>query len=62
MNEKIRTKIIKVGNSKGYIVPASVVKELALDSGDIVDLTYDYEKQVLQATFPKTKQLKLRIK
>lgn len=62
MNEKVRTKIIRVGNSKGFIVPAAVIKELALEEGDIVDLKYDYKDQVLRATFPKTKQLKLRIK
>ena len=62
MQGTIRTKIIKVGNSKGFIVPAQGVQELALELGDEVHLQYHYDKQLLQASFPKTKQLKLRIK
>ncbi len=58
----IHTKIVRVGNSKGYIIPSLVVKELALEEGDEVELSYDYEKQVLRTYFPKTKQLKLQIK
>lgn len=62
MTDIVRTKIIKVGNSKGFIIPSPVVKELALEEGDEVNLDYDYNKQILKAGFPKTKQLKLHIK
>jgi len=59
---KQRTKIIPIGNSKGIIIPAPIMKELALEVEDEVHLSYDYKKQVLQCSFPKTKQLKLEIK
>lgn len=55
----IKTRLTRLGNSKGFIVPSKVVKALALEEGDEVELTYDPETQVLSATFPKTKQLKL---
>ena len=58
----ITTKITKIGNSKGIIVPRGVIKSLALEDGDIVELSYDESSQVLSATFPKTKQLKLDVK
>ncbi len=53
------TKITKIGNSKGIIVPHVVIKALALDEGDVVELTYDTTTQILSVVFPKTKQLKL---
>lgn len=59
---KRKTKITKIGNSKGIIIPSEIIKELALEEGDLVELTYDYNKQILKSTFPKTKQLKLKIK
>ena len=59
---KPTTKITKIGNSKGVIIPSEIIKELALEEGDIVELKYDYTKQVLLCSFPKTKQLKLKIK
>lgn len=58
---EIITKITRIGNSKGFIVPSSVVKALALEEGDQVSLSYDSQNQVLSATFPKTKQLKLSV-
>ena len=61
MSNSVKTKIIKVGNSKGVIIPSLVIKELALEEGDVVELTYNYKTQVLHCTFPKTKQLKLKI-
>lgn len=61
MND-IQTRIVRVGNSKGIIIPSKIIKELALEEGDEVVLEYDYEAQVLVCSFPKTKQLKLRIK
>ncbi len=57
----ITTKITKLGNSKGFIVPSSVVKALALEEGDQVELTYDSSTQALSAVFPKTRQLKLKV-
>lgn len=57
----VKTKITRLGNSKGFIVPASVVKALGLEEGDEVELRYDSTTQTLSATFPKTKQLKLTI-
>lgn len=58
----ITTKITRIGNSKGFIVPSPVVKALALEEGDEVELTYDSGTQTLSAVFPKTKQLKLDVK
>lgn len=55
----ITTRITKIGNSKGIIVPSMVIKSLALEEGDEVSLSYDESTQVLSATFPHTKQLKL---
>lgn len=56
------TKITKIGNSKGIIVPATVIKALALEDGDEVELSYDESTQLLTANFPGTKQLKLDVK
>lgn len=53
------TKITKIGNSKGIIVPSEVIKALALESGDDVELSYDPNTQILSAKFPSSKQLKL---
>ena len=53
------THITKIGNSRGIIIPAEVIKALALEEGDEVVLDYDTDTQFLSATFPKTKQLKL---
>ncbi|MBT7914254.1 hypothetical protein HN588_10125 [Candidatus Bathyarchaeota archaeon] len=58
----VTTKITKLGNSKGIIVPSAVIKALALEEGDQVNLEYSSENQVLSATFPKTRQLKLKIR
>ncbi|EKD80090.1 MAG: hypothetical protein ACD_40C00209G0006 [uncultured bacterium] len=58
----MNTKITKIGNSKGIIIPHEVIKALALESGDKVNLTYDTTTQILSATFPRTKQLKLDVK
>ena len=58
----MNTKITKIGNSKGVIIPHEVIKALALEEGDEVELSYDTITQILAATFPKTKQLKLDVK
>jgi antitoxin component of MazEF toxin-antitoxin module len=58
----ISTKITKIGNSKGIIVPRMIIKSLALEDGDVVELSYDASSQILSAVFPKTKQLKLDVK
>lgn len=55
----ITTKITRIGNSKGIIIPTQVVKALALDEGDVVELNYDSNSQILSITFPTTKQLTL---
>jgi len=57
----ITTKITRLGNSKGVIIPSGVVKALALEEGDQVELTYDNSTQILSAIFPKTRQLKLKV-
>lgn len=51
------TKITKIGNSKGIIIPTEVVKALALEEGDLVELTYNLSRQILSVRFPSTKQL-----
>jgi antitoxin component of MazEF toxin-antitoxin module len=56
------TRITKIGNSKGIIIPSEIIKALALDEGDEVELSYDSNTQVLSATFTETKQLKLDVK
>jgi antitoxin component of MazEF toxin-antitoxin module len=56
------TKITKIGNSKGIIIPSEIIKALALDEGDEVELSYNPSTQVLSATFTQTKQLKLDVK
>lgn len=53
------TKITKIGNSKGIIIPSEVIKALALEDGDEVELTYDPDTQILSSRFPHSKQLKL---
>ncbi len=53
------TRITRIGNSKGIIVPREVIKSLALEEGDEVKLSYSEESQILSCSFPKTKQLKL---
>lgn len=53
------TKITKIGNSKGIIIPSIIIKALALEEGDEVSLSYDQDSQVLSASFTTTKQLKL---
>lgn len=56
------TKITKIGNSKGIIIPSEIIKALALDEGDEVELSYDQTTQILSASFTQTRQLKLDVK
>ena len=56
------TKITKIGNSKGIIIPSEIIKALALDEGDGVELSYDQTTQILSASFTQTRQLKLDVK
>lgn len=56
------TRITRIGNSKGIIVPSEVIKALALEEGDQVELSYDQSTQILSAIFTNTKQLKLGVK
>lgn len=58
----MNTKITKIGNSKGIIIPSEIIKALALDEGDEVKLSYDQSSQILSAIFTQTKQLKLDVK
>ena len=53
------TRITRIGNSRGVILPSEVIKALALEEGDEVQLSYDTDTQALSIFFPKTKQLKL---
>lgn len=53
------TRITKIGNSKGIIIPSEIIKALALDEGDEVELSYDQSSQILSSKFPNSKQLKL---
>ncbi|MBP9670664.1 AbrB/MazE/SpoVT family DNA-binding domain-containing protein [Candidatus Woesebacteria bacterium] len=53
------TRITKIGNSKGIIIPSEIIKALALDEGDEVELSYDPNSQILSSKFPNSKQLKL---
>lgn len=55
------TKITKIGNSKGIIIPHLIIKALALAEGDPVELAYDTDTQILSVKFPHTKQLKLDV-
>ncbi|PIS17794.1 AbrB/MazE/SpoVT family DNA-binding domain-containing protein [Candidatus Collierbacteria bacterium CG17_big_fil_post_rev_8_21_14_2_50_45_7] len=57
-----QTKLTKIGNSKGIIIPSEVIKALALEEGDEVELSYDPTSQVMSIIFPHTKQLKLDVK
>lgn len=59
LSTPVSTRLTRIGNSKGIIVPAVVVKSLALDEGDVVELEYDELAQILKCRFPHTKQLKL---
>lgn len=56
------TKITKIGNSKGIIIPSEIIKALALEEGDEADLHYESVTQILSVQFPHTKQLKLDVK
>jgi antitoxin component of MazEF toxin-antitoxin module len=59
MGDQVTTRITRIGNSKGIIVPTSVVKALALEDGDTVALSYNSQTQELTVKFPNTKQLAL---
>lgn len=56
------TKITKIGNSKGIIIPSEIIKALALEEGDEANLNYESVTQILSVQFPHTKQLKLDVK
>lgn len=59
MTKPVTSKITRIGNSKGIILPMQVVKALALSEGDVVEMTYHDATQELLVTFPATKQLSL---
>ena len=54
-----KTKITKIGNSRGIIIPHEVIKALRLDEGDEVELIYHEDTGTLSCSFPDSKQLKL---
>lgn len=54
-----KTRLTRIGNSRGIIVPTSVVKALALEEGDTAELTYNQQDQTLTIRFPDIKQLAL---
>jgi len=56
------TRITKIGNSKGIIIPSEIIKALVLEEGDEVELNFNPTSQVLSAIFTQTKQLKLDVK
>ncbi len=58
-NSPVTTRITRIGNSRGIILPNSIIRSLALEEGDRVDLVYDNLAQSLVVTFPTTKQLTL---
>lgn len=53
------TRIIKIGNSQGIILPSEIIKALALEEADPVEIVFDPATQHLSLHFPSTKQLKL---
>jgi antitoxin component of MazEF toxin-antitoxin module len=53
------TKITKIGNSKGIIIPSEIIKALVLEEGDDVELHYDPTTETLTSKFHNSKQLKL---
>jgi antitoxin component of MazEF toxin-antitoxin module len=55
----LTTRITRLGNSKGIIIPSEVIKALSLEEGDPVELVYHPETETLAARFPGTKQLNL---
>lgn len=55
----MRTKLIKIGNSRGFILPRPLVRSLALEEGDELTVEYRPDAQIIRLTLPPTKQLKL---
>ncbi len=53
------TRITKIGNSKGIIIPSEIIKALVLEEGDEVELNYDPISETLTSIFHNSKQLKL---
>ena len=62
MIKNVTSKITRIGNSKGIILPMQVVKALALSEGDAVEMVYNNTTQELIVSFPATKQLSLGTK
>lgn len=53
------SKIIRVGNSKGVIIPSRIIKDLALEEGDEVNIIYNPELNEIVYKLPKSKQLRI---
>ena len=50
MNKKIFTllgKVIRIGNSLGYIIPSPVSKALELTRGDVIEVTINEQKELI---------------
>ncbi|MBO4595654.1 MAG: AbrB/MazE/SpoVT family DNA-binding domain-containing protein [Bacteroidales bacterium] len=44
----MKTSIIKIGNSKGLIIPSSVLKDLKIDEKDRLELTVEGKRLVVR--------------
>lgn len=55
----VKSRLTRIGNSKGIILPRKIVRSLALSDGDPVSLSYDESTQILSVQFLSTKQLTL---
>ena len=47
---KTKTQILKIGNSKGIILPAGILKELSLSERDSLDIRTEDGKVILSKT------------
>ncbi len=43
-----RTKVRRIGNSRGIVIPADMIEDLGLEAGDEVDLAKDADRLVMR--------------
>jgi len=55
----MKTRVIKIGNSRGVILPSSVIKTLSIEEKEEVHIEYDEVNQNIKLSFPRSRQLKL---